>query len=427
VERPALGTGSTRPRPLTVTIVRVLNSSVALPILSVDWADPLLFADGPPYPRWAAQRAAAPVWFSRSPALGAGFWSVCDHRGVRELLDRPREFSAAHGTRLADPVRRPVRPRRHADEACHPWLVMATGRYLDSDRLRSLAGTLAAALRAQLRRYLDGEVCDFARDLAGQLPQEALRQVFGLPAREGAALSMWGTSFLVGDDEDGPLDYGVPTSAGSAAALAALFRRELRRRGPAPGDDLLTLLAPGADRMPVGEIVTYCVDVLISAYAAARMAVAGAIALLADRPGLLSLLRAEPHLVDGAVEELLRLASPVTHVRRTATYRTRLAGVRIAAGETVVAWLPAANRDPAMFADPDRFDPCRPAGPAVPFGVGPVEAVAGTLARLAVRVLVEELGERVQRVQSVRPPRWLRSVAFSGPTHHQVRFHPLIR
>jgi cytochrome P450 len=141
---------------------------------------------------------------------------------------------------------------------------------------------------------------------------------------------------------------------------------------------------------------------------------------LAGRPALLPRLRAEPTLLDGVVAETLRLAPPVIRVRRTARHSTELRGTVIHKGQDVVGWIPAAQRDPEVFADPDRFDPYRSQGALGGLAGGPAEL----LSRLAVRVMLAELVLRADAVETRQTPRWLRSVTYAGPTHDEIRLRP---
>jgi cytochrome P450 len=375
-----------------------MNRVLSLPAAVVNWADPRLFGDGPPHAQWAAQRAVAPIWFTpRTGPRGASFWSVCDEAGVRELLTRPEDFA---------PERPPV----------PAWLTTAATRLLAEVDPAELAGPL----RSRLRPLLDGLSCDFARDLAGLLPQEALRRTFGLSALDGASLAMWGASLLLADDPDAASEYRLPEPQGAAGSLRALFIREVRRHRRAPGDDLLTVLGSRPGLSP-GEVARHGAAMLGPVYGTARMAQTAAVAQLVEQPGLLKLLRAEPELLDGAVAEILRLHPPVSCVRRVALRATRLAGERIAADQRVRGWLPPARRDPAVWADPEDFDPRRA---PVPLAGGPDEELAGLLAQVTVRGLLAELSAVVDEVVPAGPVRWLRSATYAGHTHAEVVLRP---
>ena len=134
----------------------------------------------------------------------------------------------------------------------------------------------------------------------------------------------------------------------------------------------------------------------------------GLIALL-QHPEQLAAVRADPALLPGAVEEMLRWWTPVMVFRRTAAADTDLAGVRIRAGDKVVVSFTSANRDEAVFADPDRFDVRRTPNPHLSFGHGPHFCLGAQLARVQMRALFAALLRRTSALEPAGPPALLRS------------------
>ena len=135
-------------------------------------------------------------------------------------------------------------------------------------------------------------------------------------------------------------------------------------------------------------------------------------------------LRAEPSLIGNAVEELLRYDSPVQRTARITTTEVELAGQPLAKGTMVITALGAANRDPAQFADPDRFDITRDPNPHLSFGVGPHFCLGAALAKLEAKVLLTELFTRLPDLRVAGPPERLRSNFINGIRHLPVRFTP---
>jgi len=146
---------------------------------------------------------------------------------------------------------------------------------------------------------------------------------------------------------------------------------------------------------------------------------------LIDNPEQYALLREQPELVDSAVEEILRWASPVMHFRRTATADTEIAGYPIAQGDKVVMWHISANRDEEVFDDPYRFDITRSPNPHVAFGGGgPHHCLGASLARMQLRLMFSEIVERFPDVQLAGAPELLRSNVIRGVKHMPVTFTP---
>src|SRR5690606_11776942 len=137
---------------------------------------------------------------------------------------------------------------------------------------------------------------------------------------------------------------------------------------------------------------TFLLLLLIAGNETTRHSLTQAVLAFAEHPDELARLRADPALLDTAVEEVLRWACPQIQFRRTATVDTEIGGQRIAAGDKVVTWYVAANRDPEVFADPHRFDIARTPNPHVTFGGGGPHLCLGQwMARLEVRVFLDAL------------------------------------
>jgi cytochrome P450 len=136
--------------------------------------------------------------------------------------------------------------------------------------------------------------------------------------------------------------------------------------------------------------------------------------LVADLPGRLPAAR----------EELLRYVSPVIYMRRTATRDTKVGDQAIAAGDKVVMYFGAANRDPDKFADPDRLDLSRTPNEHVAFGGGPHVCLGQHLARIEIDAILVEVLTRMDNLEIPNPPQWLASTFISGPKSMPVRFKP---
>jgi len=172
------------------------------------------------------------------------------------------------------------------------------------------------------------------------------------------------------------------------------------------------------------EILFFCFLLIVAGNETTRQGIALGTLALAQHPDEYAKLRADRSLVPSAVEELLRYSSPVWFFRRTSTANTQLRGVDIAAGDRVTVWFAAANRDPEHYPDPHRFDVGRNPADSLTFGRGgPHHCLGAHLARLEMRVYVEELLERVERVEVTGPPRRLRSNFTNGLGSLPVRLH----
>jgi cytochrome P450 len=208
------------------------------------------------------------------------------------------------------------------------------------------------------------------------------------------------------------------------AAYYAGLVEERRRRGPQ--DDLIDLFAFGTiDGVPLTDIEVIQNLMLLTAgglETTINASGSGLYALLNNREQLDSL-RHNPALVPSAVEEILRYVTPVSHFLRTVTRDAELGGQPIKKGEVVALFLNSANRDEAVFADPDKFDVGRNPNDHVSFGYGEHFCLGANLARLEMRTLFRELVPHLGSIAVAGPVSRTRSVAVPGIKHLPIRFN----
>ena len=230
---------------------------------------------------------------------------------------------------------------------------------------------------------------------------------------------------LAGSPEAEAFKY-QPFGSEAAAELCALGRPLIADRQACPRDDVLSILANmEIDGRPLSqvELDNNFALFVVAGNETTRQGMALGLLQLIENPWAMEELRADPSLYPTAIDELLRLASPVWHFRRTATEDTEIGGVPIAKGERVVVWFAAANRDPETFPEPDRLVLTRKRDEHAAFGRGgPHFCLGAHLARLEIAIMVEELVKRVDKVELLAPPRRLRSNFTNGVKEMRVRF-----
>jgi cytochrome P450 len=170
------------------------------------------------------------------------------------------------------------------------------------------------------------------------------------------------------------------------------------------------------------ELLCYCFLLVLAGNETTRNASSGGMLALLERPALARRLREEPALLDSAVEEIVRWSAPIVYFARTATRDVELAGRRIRRGDRLALFYPSANRDEAVFPDPDVFDPARDPNPHLSFGIGEHFCLGANLARLELRALFGELLRRLPPLAAAGPPARLRSNFVGGVKHLPVRF-----
>jgi cytochrome P450 len=400
-----------------------------------------LFGDHEPWELFDLLLRDAPVYRHPEPD-GDGFWVVTRYDDVLAVVRDPKTFSSEVGgaatiQTLPDDVLEARRNFLEFDPPKH-------GRYR---RLISTSFTPGAVARYEewlrrlisdlLERVPDGETFDLVRELAAPIPIRVLARLLGLPAEQLPRLIELGDRLLVDTDPEivgdaayhgeRPEDRYKPFGSPWADELCALGRDHYAERRAQPRDDVLTRIATATlDGCPLSarDLDNTFALLIVAGNETTRQALALGTLALAQNPDEFGRLRDHRELVPSAVEEILRYSSPVWFFRRTATVDTQLRGVDIAAGDRVTVWFAAANRDPRHYPDPHRFDVTRNPSDALTFGRGgPHHCLGVHLARLELRVYLEELVRRVSSVELTGTPRRHRSNFTNGLTRLPVRFH----
>ena len=259
-------------------------------------------------------------------------------------------------------------------------------------RLRPRVEEVAAGLLDEVERVLerDGRV-DVIATYAEPLPVLVICELLGAPTADWKRLRDWSQAIVRMYEVD-PDEHAQQDAQRACEEFAAYVERLAADRAAAPGDDLLTSLVQerdGGDRLSPRELVATVVLLLNAGHEASVNGFGNGLAsLLADPAQLDAVLAAldEPAAVDRLVEEMLRHDSPLHLFERTATADVELHGVTVRRGEKVAALLGAANRDPTVFAEPDRFVADRDPNPHLAFGAGIHFCLGAPLARMELQI-----------------------------------------
>jgi cytochrome P450 len=426
--------------------------------------DPATYESGPPLAALRRLRAEGPVVWVDEPALhgfpaGPGFWLVLRHAEVEHVLRDPATFSSWLGaTQVRDAadldwVRRMM---LNMDPPDHSRLRRLLSRSFTPRAVAALTAAIETTATGLVDRMIDGDAegrCDFAKDVAADLPLVTLADVLGVPAEDRWLMFDWSNRVIGWQDPDYATSAAFDGTGGTAMARAAVALR------PAPGPDgrmpdprtragmpdlyaYARLLAeekrrsPGSDVMSIllaqvdedgGQVSDEEFENMFWLFAVAgnetlRNGLPGGLIALLQHPDQLAAVRADPALLPGAVEEMLRWWTPVMVFRRTATTDVELSGVRIRAGDKVVVSFTSANRDESVFAEPDRFDVRRSPNPHLTFGHGPHFCLGGQLARVQMRALFAELLRRTGALELDGAPVLLRSNFQRGVKRLPIRW-----
>ncbi|HTX26844.1 MAG TPA: cytochrome P450 [Streptosporangiaceae bacterium] len=432
----ARGTTSPAPRPDTEAVF-----------------DPATYTRGVPFEALARLRRDAPVaWVAEIPVLGwpagPGFWLVLRHADVESVLRQPELFSSALGaTQIRDPgtpqalayVRRMM---LNMDPPDHSRLRRLLSRSFTPRAVAKLEDGIRGHARAICDRAFAGRrgECDFAKDVAADLPLLALSDVLGMPEQDRWLLFDWSNRVIGYQDPDYASSAEFDPAAGTPMAAEALTLRpvpdaggrmpdprtregmpdlyayahllaeEKRRR---PGDDVMSILLAqgdeGGGQVSVAEFENMFWLFAVAGNETLRNGLPGGCIALLDHPQAQHALRARPALMPVAVDEMLRWWTPVMTFRRTAARDCELGGQPIRAGDKVVVSFISANRDDAVFASPDRFDIGRQPNSHLVFGHGPHFCLGAHLARSQMRALFDEVLARTSSLAYAGQPSYLRS------------------
>ena len=375
-----------------------------------DTSDSAFVAD--PYPYFAELRGRGPVhWHPQLGLYLAVSHAACDgvlrERGLgriwrdREPAEAFPSFNLLHQTSILESeppthtrLRRLVAGafgRGHV-ERMRPWIA-------------GMADQLVADLVLRLRA---GEDCaDLIAQVAEPLPVAVIAQLLNVPAADRAMLRPWSNAIV--KMYEYRLDAGLQREAENAARQFVAYLRALiteRRVNPMDGDLVSDLVAAadGAERLGEDEVIGTCVLLLMAGHEATVNVIGnGLLAMLTHREQWLQVV-ADPALIAGASEEMIRYDSALQLFERTAITEVRLAGVTLPAGSKVAALLGAAHRDPVVFAAADVFDVRRDPNPHLGFGAGIHFCLGAPLARIEVQAVLAALCRRLPTLMLARQP-----------------------
>jgi cytochrome P450 len=278
---------------------------------------------------------------------------------------------------------------------------------------RGMTGMVRAEAEARVDALEPEGEGELRRGFAGPLAAVVVTRALGLH-KPSEVLGLYDA--IVGAVTD--LSAGRPVSAGARAAVDMLG--EMIR--PALADDATLLSRAAHGGLAPGEVASNAAVLMFGGIETTEGMIANAIVHLLANPAALTLAREQPGLLPGVVEESLRLEPAAAAVDRYATRDTELGGAEIAAGELVRISITAANRDPATFADPDRFDPLRPnAGRHLAFAGGPHVCIGMHLARLEAHAALAALLARLPRLRLAEPAE-IRGLVFRKPPELRARW-----
>lgn len=381
--------------------------------------DDAFYAD--PFPVYAALREHAPAY--RCPD-GSYFLTLHEDLGTvyRDAhgfsSDKRRQFGPAFGEGSAL-YEHHTTSLVFSDPPLHTHVRKAIGNVLSARAITAMEPGLRELVDRLLHRIGTLGQFDLVEHFASAIPIEIIGNLLRVPAGERGPLRRWSLAIL------GALEFGVQPGAQASgnqavtemlAFLDALVRSRRDALGDADDDLLARLLRWESDgfRLSGNTLYHQCIFLLNAGHETTSNLIGNAVRLLLDHPDQLARLQAEPALIASAVEEVLRMESPNQLGNRTVAQDTTIRGAELPAGTILTLCIGAANRDPAVFKDPDRFDIGRHPNPHLAFGGG-IHTCAGlNVARLEAQVAIQALFQRFPGLRATAAPRRARRARFRG-------------
>jgi cholest-4-en-3-one 26-monooxygenase len=382
-----------------------------------DWYASQPFAD------WAWMREHAPAYRDARNEI----WALTRYADVLAAEKDPATFSNQRG------------PRPHGDhlpmmiamdDPEHARRRKLVSRGFTPRRVREHEATIRRICGEIIDRVAPRGECDFVWDIAAPLPLLLIADLLGFPPESYDDLLRWSDDLIRATNAD------PPPAIALAGMEAMLEFREFQlgviadRRSKPPQDDLVSILCYSdidGERLDDESIIQESLLILIGGDETSRHVLTDGMLALLDHPDQLATLRDDPSAVELGVEELLRWVSPIKNMARTVTRDLELHGQTLHRGDQVILMYPSANRDDAVFTNPDQLDVRRDPNQHLAFGFGPHFCMGASLARLELQVMFSELLLRLPDLHLAGDPLPRRSSNFiSGPEAMPVAFTPVM-
>jgi cholest-4-en-3-one 26-monooxygenase len=360
------------------------------------------------------------------PDVDGGFWVATRHADVLTVSLAPQMFSSHENTQLMrtrtiDPVVLEAQKQQvlNQDPPEHTKLRAIVQRAFTVRAIEAMRERLAGYARDIVHRALERGEGDFVTDIAAELPLLAITELLGIPIEARKKVFEWSEAMIRFEDPDAG-DTGM-----QAVAEAYLYANELAtaRKANPTGDVVSRLVHADIDGEALTELEfdMFFVLLMVAGTETTRNAVSHGILAFLDNPDQWDRYRAERPTT--AADEILRWTSPALSYQRTAKRDTELGGRRIRAGERVGVFLQPANRDPAVFTDPDQFDIGRDPNPHVSFGGrGPHFCLGASLARLEIGVMFDAIADIMPGLEQLGEPRRMPSTVVNSITELPMRY-----
>jgi cytochrome P450 len=363
-----------------------------------------------PFTWYQRMRETRPVYYDEEHCS----WSVFRYEDVRHVLTDYETFSSQmmEGTHLLGASIINLDPPRHRK------LRSLVTQAFTPRAITGMAPRITTIVQELLDQAATCDRIDVIDDLAYPLPVIVIAEMLGVPTKDRARFKLW-SDLIVGTNDGGGAAY--------QQEMRDYFITMLEQRRREPQNDLLTALQEAhidGEHLSVDEMVSFCLLLLVAGNITTTNLIGNAFYSFHEYPQALEQLYADPSLVPGAIEEVLRYHSPVSRMFRVTLSEAVVGGQRIEPGRLVIAWIGSANRDAEVFPEADNFDIRRTPNPHIAFGHGIHFCLGAPLARLEAKIALEAMLARLKHIRMIEdvPLEPLSDVILHGFRHMPIAF-----
>jgi cytochrome P450 len=391
---------------------------------------------GPPHEQWTQLRRHDPVHRCETGTY-PDFWAITKHDDILEISTHPELFLNEPGIVLVEGGERnseeglgALRTIIEMDPPEHRSYRKVASSFFTPRALRAIQ----EAIDKSAREIVDGLAgdtgegeCDVAVDIATSHPLRVLSTILGVPrSQEPVILRLTQELFAANDPElqRAGVDHNQAI-AELGAEMYVLFDEIIADRRANPTDDLASIIANGTvDGEQMGPLETfgYCLIAFTAGHDTTKNSLAGGLNAFIEHPDQFELLKQDPDLLDTAIEEVVRWATPVNYMMRTASQDVDFRGREIRKGDKLLLFYASANRDEDIYADPFEFRIDRERSRHLGFGVGEHYCMGANLAKMTQKAMFAELGRRLESVERTGDPEWISSSFVVGYKHIPIRY-----
>ncbi|MGH8978198.1 MAG: cytochrome P450 [Acidimicrobiia bacterium] len=373
-----------------------------------------------PAEKYAWMRAHAPVYFDAK----GGVWGFASYAAVLAASKDPKTFSSAGGIR---PDNGPIPMMIDMDDPEHWKRRKLVNRGFTPGRVRESEQKIRDVADSIIDKVCERGECDFVRDIAAPLPMIMIGDMLGVAPEDRDDLLRWSDD-MVSSQSGSATEEQYMQAMNAMAEYSAFCSHAVAERQWSPTDDLMSVLVHAevdGDRLSPDEVLHESLLILIGGDETTRHVISGGMEQLLLHPDQHAGLQQEPDRIPLAVEEMLRWVSPIKNMCRTVTHDTEFMGQELHEGQKCMLLYESANRDETKFVDPHRFDSARDPNEHVAFGFGAHYCLGQALARLELKVMFEQLLQRLPDLELVEDSSTLprrRANFISGLEAMPVRF-----